>query len=87
MSVRVEITPNWVKFHDGEEPPIPWIEDEISEIVIRNPAGRDITFTYPAAQSRKSVREVLPPEGRRDDRSGGSDFHDDNGVYVLPCTD
>jgi hypothetical protein len=47
MPTKVIITPNSVKFDDGEEPQPPWIEDDITEVIIKNPVGRDIRFTYP----------------------------------------
>jgi hypothetical protein len=46
MATKVRITPTSVTFDDGEEPQPPWIEDEITEVVLVLPSGKEILFKY-----------------------------------------
>lgn len=83
--MKVEITPNSVKIGDRH------FEDKIDEVVIRNPAGRDVAFSYPPTQSGDDVDSV---SGGRDDNAdefdverNTPDFRIHEWPDDLPCTD
>jgi hypothetical protein len=60
--MKVIITPNSVKFDDDL---VPWLKDEISEVIIVDEQGHKFTWHYPLVQSdedREASGDSAHPE-------------------------